>query len=435
MLSGYSTYLLNIRNNLIQCGVEVPVTPIQDYFDVCMLESELDDILWFYRVLAVSGSEYALSDFFLPLNGYFREKMRSIYYQEFLDFLQDYKTIGVEELRSKYISSGGGAYKNIGKDETEDIPVSEEEELSFGSEEQDDEEVINWDDGNWEDDDDVGSGDSDSNSEEDIQWDDEEEEDEEEESIFSGEKENDSPFGDSSYDFEKYSPHGVYIEDLILEDSKKSEENDLSDEDSDEDGLGGYYNEEESDEDDLGGYEEDDEEESSDEDGLGGYYEEESDEDGLGGYYEEDDYSDEDGLGGYEEDDYSDEDGLGSYDDEDFSDEDGLGGYYDDEVDDQDCLGGYEDDEEDYSDQDGLGSYNEDDYSVEDGLGGYNSSEDEEPLEAVVPDIPAQSEEIPKPNTPPPRDLSDALQDFVNGSLTSAKRSIRSIRFIKTHKK
>lgn len=430
MLSGYSTYLLNIRNNLIQCGVEVPVTPIQDYFDICMLESELDDILWFYRVLAVSGSEYALSDFFLPLNGYFREKMRSIYYQEFLDFLQDYKTIGVEELRSKYISSGGGAYKNISKDETEDIPVSEEEELSFGSEEQDDE-VIDWDDDNWEDDDDIGSGDPDSDSVEDIQWDDEEEEDEDEESIFSEEEENDSPFGDNSYDFEKYSPHGVYIEDLILEDSKKSEESDFSDEDSDEDGLGGYYDEEESDEDGLGGYEEDDEEESSDEDGLGGYYEEESDEDGLGGYYEEDDYSDEDGLGGYEEDDYSDEDGLGGYqqnDDEDFSDEDGLGGYYDDEEDDQDGLGGYEDDEEDYSDQDGLGSYDEEDYSDQDGLGGYDSSEDEEPLEAVVPDTPAQSKETPKPNTPPPRDLSDALQDFINGSLTSARRSIRSLK-------
>ena len=75
-----------------------------------------------------------------------------------------------------------------------------------------------------------------------------------------------------------------------------------------------------------------------------------------------------------------------------------------------------------------MGSYDEDDYSDEDGLGGYDSSEDEEPLEAVVPDIPTQSEETPKPNTPPPRDLSDALQDFINGSLTSARRSIRSLK-------
>lgn len=417
MLSGYSTYLLNIRNNLIQCGVEVPVTPIQDYFDVCMLESELDDILWFYRVLAVSGSEYALSEFFLPLNGYFREKMRSIYYQEFLDFLQDYKTIGVEELRSKYINSGGDAYKSSIVEEVEkDVPLTEEESLSFDVEEDNDEEEteeINWD--------------EDEEKVEELEWDDEEDEVEEEEEE---DEQIDSPFGDNSYDHERYSPHGIYIEDLIEnEDLSEDEE-----EESDEDGLGGFYEDEEEflpeddDQDGLGGYEE----EESDEDGLGGYYdedEEESDEDGLGGYEE---YSDEDGLGGYEEDDdYSDEDGLGGYEEEeDYSDEDGLGGYEEEEEEysDEDGLGGYYDEEDD---QDGLGGY-EDDEDDEDGLGGYYSEDEEgeEPLQAVIPDISQEQEEVssPKPSTPPPRDLSDALQDFINGSLTSARNSIRGLK-------
>lgn len=93
MLGDYRSYLLGLRNSLIRCGVEVPINPIDSYRDLFYEGIRLDNILWYYSVLAVSGSENALSGFILPLNGYYKERMRQLFYEEFLGYLPEYKKI------------------------------------------------------------------------------------------------------------------------------------------------------------------------------------------------------------------------------------------------------------------------------------------------------------------------------------------------------
>lgn len=102
MLSDYRKYLLRIRNNLIQCGVEFPVEKVVSYRDVYKLGCELDDLLYYYSILAVAGSGDALEGFFLPLNGYYSEKVRSMTYREYAGFIKDYDKISVSgRLKSK----------------------------------------------------------------------------------------------------------------------------------------------------------------------------------------------------------------------------------------------------------------------------------------------------------------------------------------------
>lgn len=93
MLEDYRSYLTNVRNNLIQCGVEFPINPLNTYSELFYLGLQLDEVLWYYHILAVSGSEEALVGCMFPLRGYYKEKMRQVFYCEFRDFLQDYKKI------------------------------------------------------------------------------------------------------------------------------------------------------------------------------------------------------------------------------------------------------------------------------------------------------------------------------------------------------
>lgn len=95
MFSDYRKYLLRIRNNLIQCGVEFPVERVSSYREVFELGCKLEEVLWYYSILEVSGSEDALRGFFLPLNGYYRDRVRRLSYLEFSEFLKDYDKISV----------------------------------------------------------------------------------------------------------------------------------------------------------------------------------------------------------------------------------------------------------------------------------------------------------------------------------------------------
>lgn len=112
----YRQYLINIRNSLIQSGVEVPVTDAESYEELFQLGLNLDEVLWYYKVLAITNSEYSLKNFFVPLSGYYKERMRSICYSEFLDFLKDYKSISAEDIIRKNLI-GGGAYRKLNVEE------------------------------------------------------------------------------------------------------------------------------------------------------------------------------------------------------------------------------------------------------------------------------------------------------------------------------
>lgn len=93
MLEDYRSYLTNVRNNLIQCGVEFPINPLNTYSELFHLGLQLDEVLWYYHILAVSGSEDALVRCMFSLRGYYKEKMRQVFYEEFRSSLPDYKKI------------------------------------------------------------------------------------------------------------------------------------------------------------------------------------------------------------------------------------------------------------------------------------------------------------------------------------------------------
>lgn len=68
MLSDYRAYLLNIRNNLIKCGVDLEVKDISSYEEVFYFGEMLSDLLWFYSVLSIGGSDDRLRGFLFPIN-------------------------------------------------------------------------------------------------------------------------------------------------------------------------------------------------------------------------------------------------------------------------------------------------------------------------------------------------------------------------------
>lgn len=68
MLSDYRAYLLNIRNNLIKCGVDLEVKDISSYEEVFYFGEMLSDLFWFYSVLSIGGSDDRLRGFLFPIN-------------------------------------------------------------------------------------------------------------------------------------------------------------------------------------------------------------------------------------------------------------------------------------------------------------------------------------------------------------------------------
>ena len=95
MLSDYESYIFSLRDNLIQCGVDLSVDIKENtsYKDLFFLSLKISDILYFYRVMAVSP-DYALRDFMLPLNKNYKDVIRGISYGEFVEtILPDYRVL------------------------------------------------------------------------------------------------------------------------------------------------------------------------------------------------------------------------------------------------------------------------------------------------------------------------------------------------------
>lgn len=93
MLEDYSRYLLSIRDSLIQCGVGVPITELNTYYDVFKLGYELEELVWFYSVLEVCNSEYKLEDFLLPIGSTFRSKIHDMVYEEYFEYSEEYSKL------------------------------------------------------------------------------------------------------------------------------------------------------------------------------------------------------------------------------------------------------------------------------------------------------------------------------------------------------
>lgn len=135
MLKDYTRYLLNIRNNLIQCGVNISVDTPKEYIDVCELQQVLDDVLYYYKILAISNSSDKLEDFFIRFSTTFKEYLRNEAHKEFLDFWFDYKQLScgvalLGKLRRELADLGGDCDvdSDCDEDESEDTKASESTE-------------------------------------------------------------------------------------------------------------------------------------------------------------------------------------------------------------------------------------------------------------------------------------------------------------------
>ena len=125
MLSDYRKYLLNLRNNLIRCGVELEATECYSYEDIFYLGEKLASILWFYSVLGISGSEDRLKGFLLPLNSSYRSKIRDKYFEDYLLYRAGYMQISVSDAlhrkeKEKGISISSNSISNVIKEDKEE---------------------------------------------------------------------------------------------------------------------------------------------------------------------------------------------------------------------------------------------------------------------------------------------------------------------------
>lgn len=66
MFTDYSNYIRKILDSLNNCGVEIPFTVV-DYSDMFRVCDNIDDVLYYYKILNVAKSEYGITDFILPL--------------------------------------------------------------------------------------------------------------------------------------------------------------------------------------------------------------------------------------------------------------------------------------------------------------------------------------------------------------------------------
>lgn len=408
MLSEYSRYIQTLRNGLIQNGIEFSEgvdMDLTDYANLFNLGNKIDDILLYFRLLAVGGDEDALKGFPIDLGETNRDRLNALFREEFANsVLPDYKSLAGIGTLSRDALSGNGVkevkhgifldeeqskvFHGVMLDESSTVEeVSSHGILLDGGQDTVegvrshgvmlDEEIENTSNGVFLDTERVEHGvlldalfdGTFLDSEEESEWGDDDEA-ETEETVW-GDDESEEPWGSDEEEMDESTSWG--------EDS--DEESGWGDDDEEETSWG---DEEEEGESTRG----DDEEEEA-----------------PWGSDEDDDPDDSSGWGGDEED----EEGTAWGDD----DEEEETPWSDDEEEEETPWGDDEEEETPWSDED-----DEDDGS------GWGSDEEEIPnTEGVRSVSSTASTVLPQANVD--RDLGDVLQDTVNNLLTRAKSSIR----------
>lgn len=380
MLQDYRNYIVNIRNGLIQCGVEVSISPLSSYRELFYEADKLSQILWFYSIMGISDSPLALDGFLINLNGYYKEKMRQKFFSEFQDYYESYKNISI--------------LASLAGEDKDDALVEDAEEFDlFGETSEDSESNVV---------DEVPQEESSNEMFEEVHG-----TYLDEENIYSN---IDKVLGTgyipasigvdlSVQEDESLDVHGVFLEDVgMASDLEEFELPEVSDED-----VHGVML------DDLSKSEE-----SSDEDIHGTYLDEVEVEDGVSEDYLEN-YDEEP----YDDIHYSDDedevyDEEEPYDDIHYPEDDEDEGYVEDEDNSYNDIHYSDDDEEDEG-------YNEEDDSYNDI---HYSDDEEEDVQVEEPKVSKPSVAMNVKPVVAKGDMSDALQDGVNAILTKGKRFI-----------
>lgn len=113
----YENYLLMIRDNLIRCGVGLPVKDDYTYEELFNLSEEIDQILWYYRVLAIANSRDRLKDFIFPMDRTYVSYMRNVFYKEYCESKKDRREVTISGLVPN--TDIGYEYRDTDDDEEE----------------------------------------------------------------------------------------------------------------------------------------------------------------------------------------------------------------------------------------------------------------------------------------------------------------------------
>lgn len=382
MLQDYRNYIVNIRNGLIQCGVEVSISPLSSYRELFYEADKLSQILWFYSIMGISDSPLALDGFLINLTGYYKEKMRQKFFSEFQDYYESYKNIST--------------LASLAGEDKDDALVEDAEEFDlFGEMSEDSEQSIA---------DEVSQEESSNEVAEEVHG-----TYLDEENIYSN---IDKVLGTgyipasigvdlSVQEDESLDVHGVFLEDVgMASDLEEFELPEVSDED-----IHGVMLDEVS-----------ESEESSDEDIHGTYLDDVIVEDRVSEDYSEN-YDEEEP---YDDIHYSDDedevyDEEEPYDDIHYPEDNEDEGYVEDEDNSYNDIHYSDDDEEDEGYDEEDDSYNDIHYSDDD---------EEEDVQVEEPKVSKPSVAMNVKPVVAKGDMSDALQDGVNAILTKGKRFI-----------
>ena len=133
MLVEYRDYLCTLRDNLIRCGVGIEVSNLEDYSDIFYFADRLQDILWFYSILAVANSRYRLKGFVLQLSKTYSSEIKRIIRQEYLEDEQLLREISPEGFLKRHFSAVSEERSEVNY-ESENIDI-------WGDEDPDEEEM------------------------------------------------------------------------------------------------------------------------------------------------------------------------------------------------------------------------------------------------------------------------------------------------------
>lgn len=130
MFQEYKDYIKNIRNNLIQNDIDVEIVDIEDYRSLFMYTFTLEQVLWFYEMLGVSGSQFKKSCRYI-YDEQSEEKIRQIAYKDFMGSIEGYRNLSarvflVSKLESELADADLEGFNSKDLDENMEISLDEE---------------------------------------------------------------------------------------------------------------------------------------------------------------------------------------------------------------------------------------------------------------------------------------------------------------------
>ena len=130
MFQEYKDYIKNIRNNLIQNDIDVEIVDIEDYRSLFMYTFTLEQVLWFYEMLGVSGSQFKKSCRYI-YDEQSEEKIRQIAYKDFMSSIEGYRNLSarvflVSKLESELADADLEGFNSKDLDENMEISLDEE---------------------------------------------------------------------------------------------------------------------------------------------------------------------------------------------------------------------------------------------------------------------------------------------------------------------